>query len=289
MIDAAQPGGDGGGGSGGGATALEHYRKSYNIGPGRYHPVFVESAPDEWEICMMRWGLVPHFQTQPTDYATLLRTINARSDTVRAGSPVWTRPRESRRCIVPAQGFFEWQKRGKDRVPYYIYPSTDPADSPFQVSLDQPDPPVLFFAGLWEEARTPAPPGSGGGGTAAAPPTRTFAIVTTESEGTPLAWLHDRMPVLLTTWADCAVWLDRSRRFAGAVDALLRPTFSGLRWHRVDVFVNRVGNDSPECVVPARQKKGTLFRFLKPPGGGSGSGVGGSGGGGGVGSGGGVE
>ncbi|KAJ3115366.1 hypothetical protein HDU96_000735 [Phlyctochytrium bullatum] len=238
-----------------------------------------------------RWGMIPHFMKQKPD--NLMRTINARDDSILAKSPFWSRPRDHQRCVVPIQGFFEWQKRGKDRKPFYITPT------PGSSSNDG----LLYLAGLWDHATISVdaktaryfkrPPATETGGDESgmdtnerddaamdaseapppAPPDNSdgweqvtvfsFAIVTTSSSSS-LSWLHERMPVILWTQEARDRWLDPTVPFLADVAGLMQPSETGLRWHAVNPFVNRIGNDSPECVVPAAEKKGTLFKFLKP-------------------------
>ncbi|KAJ3213133.1 hypothetical protein HDU67_003350 [Dinochytrium kinnereticum] len=222
-------------------TGRETYRQSFNVGPGRHYPVIVKRG-GEMELHSMRWGMIPGFMKEMPD--NLMRTINAREDSIKAKSPFWSKPRESQRCIIPIQGFFEWQRRGKDRKPFYIHPS--------DTSMH-----ILYVAGLWDKALLD----DGAGGRKEV---YSFAMVTTDAAES-FRWLHDRMPVFLWGEEEWRVWIDEGRGFDGAVEGLLRPSEKGLKWHAVNTFVNKIGNDTPECIVPASEKKGTLFKFLKPP------------------------
>ncbi|KAI8854608.1 hypothetical protein BC829DRAFT_380357 [Chytridium lagenaria] len=219
-------------------TGQETYRRSHNVGPGRTYPVIVRKKKDgdagegEWELHSMRWGMIPFFMSEKPD--NLMRTINARDDTIKTGSRFWQRSSETSRCIVPFQGFFEWQRSGKigNRCDY-----------------------LLYAAGLWDRARIVNPV------TGEKEEVYSFAIVTTEAAKS-MSWLHDRMPVFLWSKEDCDRWLDPNLSFR-QVEDVLKSSEDGLKWHAVNTFVNKVGNDTPECIVPVTEKKGTLFKFLK--------------------------
>jgi putative SOS response-associated peptidase YedK len=137
------------------------------------------------ELVLMRWGLVPGFTKQLSDVKGV-STINARAETV-AKSPVWRGPFRKRRCLVPADGFYEWKKLddkgnrdGKTKQPYA-----------FRMADDSP----LAFAGLWDAWK--APDGSW---------LESFSIVTTAANAL-MAPVHDRMPVILHP-RDYDRWMD---------------------------------------------------------------------------------
>ena len=147
-----------------------------------------------------------------------------------AGETVATKPAfrsafKSRRCLVPASGFFEWQKLddGKTKQPYYIHATSG---TPF------------FFAGLWEQWSPPD-----------AERVETFTIITTEPNEM-MAKLHDRMPVILDPKSFDA-WLD-PKTSPETVAGLIAPyPTASMTCHPVSTIVNSPRNNVPECVVPS--------------------------------------
>ena len=163
----------------------------YNIAPTqpvaaiRLHP---HSGQREWTH--FHWGLIPSWAKEPNMGA---RMINARSETV-AEKPAFRAAFKRRRCLVPASGFYEWQKTGSSKQPMYIHPA---------------DAPLFAFAGLWETWQIP------GGGEL-----DSCTILTTTPNSLMRA-IHDRMPVILEP-EDFAMWLDPSERPENGLH-LLRP------------------------------------------------------------------
>jgi putative SOS response-associated peptidase YedK len=189
----------------------------YNVAPTDPASVVVE-RDGRRAIRTYRWGLVPHWATNASGAA---RHINAREETILTSGAF----RESfarRRCIVPADGFYEWRKDGGRRQPYLIH---------------RPDGVPLGLAGLWSGWREPE------SGTVR----RTFTIVTTAANAA-MAPLHDRMPVVLApdAWAR---WLDPNAPDLGELRALLRPApDEWLEIYPVEPLVNNVRNNGPALV-----------------------------------------
>lgn len=180
---------------------------------------------DERRLGTMRWGFVPHWSKSPKGRAP----INARIETV-ATNGMFARAFERRRCILPADGFYEWQEReGSDRKqPWYIH---DPDDRP------------LGFAGIWTVWRDP--------GDEDAEPVFSTAIVTTEAKG-EMVRLHERMPVILppTLHRD---WLTASEDDAPhLLRAIQHMPVPALRAHTITDRVNNVRNDAPDLVEQAK-------------------------------------
>lgn len=170
-----------------------------NVAPTETVPAVAEHAGRR-VLVSFRWGLVPSWAG---DRRGGSRLINARAETV-ADRPAFRQGFRRRRCLLPADGWYEWERlAGGARRPW---------------RLAAPDGGVLAFAGLWEVWRDPADP--------QAPPLRTCTILTAAATG-PLAWLHNRMPVVLppATWAE---WLDREQRDPAAVRHLLAPAADDL-------------------------------------------------------------
>ncbi len=165
----------------------------------------------------LAWGLVPHWSRDATAF------INARSESA-ANKPAFRDAFHKRRCLIPADGFFEWQKRGTRKQPYY-----------FQHRDGRP----FAFAGLWERWQ-----GTEG------ETVETCAILTTKANET-VRPVHERMPVILPP-EDFGHWLDPAVQKPEAVQALLRPYPAGeMESYPVSAFVNNARNEGPRCVEPA--------------------------------------
>jgi putative SOS response-associated peptidase YedK len=166
----------------------------------------------------MRWGLVPSWAEDPSIGN---RMINARSETA-AGKPSFRAAMKSRRCLVPADGFYEWKVVDGGKQPMHVR---------------RRDRAVFAFAGLWEVW------------TKGAEPLETFTILTTGPNDV-LRPIHDRMPVILAK-DDWPLWLDPDGKDAAAVAPLLRPC-PGDGWEAVPVsrFVNNPRNEGPGCLEP---------------------------------------
>jgi len=200
------------------------YRARYNIAPTDQHWV-LRMKQEQRELLPARWGLV---NSWAPDMKGAARQINAKSETA-ATSRAFREAFASRRCAVPADGFFEWVGAKEARRPYWYH---------------APDGGLLLFAGLYESWRDPA---SGAW-------TRTFTILTTEANGV-VAPVHDRMPVILAR-DDIDEWIfrpaDKSRADVEKLRALLRPApDSALVATEVSRRVNSVANDDDACLAPA--------------------------------------
>jgi putative SOS response-associated peptidase YedK len=177
----------------------------------RRHP-----ATGERRLDLLRWGLVPHFTK---DLKAAQRPINARAETV-ATSGMFRGALAARRCIVPADAFYEWKTAPDGKQPY---------------AIARMDGAPLAFAGLWEGWRSPE------GETL-----RTFAILTMSANGA-MSQIHTRMPVILER-ADWPAWLGETE--VTHAD-LLRPAAEDvLRIWRVSRAVNNVRNNEPALLEP---------------------------------------
>lgn len=191
---------------------------SYNVAP--TDPVYAVAEHDgERLLVSFRWGLIPWWAR---DRKIAARNINARAETV-AEKPAFRRSFETRRCIVPADGFYEWQRKPKGKLPHYIY---------------RADAAPLALAGLWAAWKDPD----------TGERVTTCAVVTTEPNA-KLASIHDRMPVVLppSAWGR---WLDPEFADTAALRALLAPApASDFALHPVSTLVNKVANNVPECIA----------------------------------------
>ncbi|HEV2934438.1 MAG TPA: SOS response-associated peptidase [Streptosporangiaceae bacterium] len=188
-----------------------------------------EQGPPARELHVVRWGLIPSWAK---DASLGGKMINARAETV-AVKPAFRRAFTKRRCIIPADGYYEWQavtEQGKQRKqPYYIY---------------RKDGGALAFAGIYELWRDEAVP---------ADHERawlwTAAIITTQATD-DVGQIHDRMPMVIAPdhWAD---WLNPDNSEPGQLQATMLPAMAGgLTSHPVSTAVNFVRNNGPELITP---------------------------------------
>ena len=197
----------------------------FNVAPTQMLPIVTE-GPAGREIQFARWGLVPAWAKDP---AIGNRMINARAETL-AEKPSFRASLRSRRCLVPADGFFEWAERQaapeqpSARQPYFIHRQDD----------------ALFaFAGLYDQWRDPS------GRTLTS-----FTIVTTDPNEV-MRTLHHRMPVLLLPEHE-ADWLDPDLIDQDGWRALLQPYPDGLlEAYPISTLVNNPRHDTPEVLLPA--------------------------------------
>jgi putative SOS response-associated peptidase YedK len=201
----------------------------YNIAPTQPVAIVRESKSDaarEWALVL--WGLIPSWSKDPSMGA---RMINARAETVEE-KPAFRAAFKRRRCLLPADGFYEWQSRGKAKQPYYI---TMRDGSPFA------------FAGLWESWT--GPDGS---------TLESTTILTTEPNEL-MATLHNRMPVIIDP-QDYGLWLgsaeDVPREPVDVLRHLLRPyPTEAMDAYPVSKYVNSPANEGAECIAPLGERQ----------------------------------
>lgn len=180
--------------------------------------------------------------------------------------------RDKKRCIVPIEGFFEWQRLGENekiKLPHYVAPALEgsEASESKEGSSSTSDPPLLLCAGLYDIARLPEKVKDETTGeyreTGEQTDVWSFTIITTENSK-QIEFLHDRMPVILDRQEDIDLWLDPSIPFE-KVRHLLRPKETGLRVYAVTSFVNKVGadHDGEECIRPATEEEIRIMRLGK--------------------------
>jgi putative SOS response-associated peptidase YedK len=198
-------------------------RRRYNVAPGDDVLAVVRRGEDaEPEGALLRWGLVPFWASEPG--AIGVKTINARAETV-AERPAYRDAFERRRCLILADGFYEWS----GGVPHWI---TREDGEPFA------------FAGLWASWRPRDAARD-------VEPLRSCAIVTTAAAG-PVRELHDRMPVILAP-AQESLWIDPLSP-AGALHAVCAPQAAPpLQFRPVSRAVNDARHDAPDCLGPPEQ------------------------------------
>jgi putative SOS response-associated peptidase YedK len=211
----------------------------YNIAPTQdILVVRAQAKTAEREAAILRWGLIPVWAKRPQDGPPL---INARSETV-AEKSTFRHALRRRRCLIPADGFFEWQQtpgvtsRGK-KQPFLIH---------------RPDNAPLAFAGLWDSWIAKGSMHSSGANSKREPLRIESCTILTTSANSILAPLYDRMPVILSP-SDYERWLDPAIREPEAVADLLVPYEDAeLIAEPVSMHVNRVANDDAACVVVQR-------------------------------------
>lgn len=201
-------------------TARAALRPRYNVAPTDPLATIVQEPAGERRLTAQRWGLLP-----PSGRAGRTKNplINARAETIRV-NPLFRSALERRRCLVPVDGFYEWQRLPDRRQPYFIRPLHGGP---------------LTLAGIW------APWGETPDGSVVG----TCSIVTT----TPLqeiSWLHDRMPLILSP-GQWAVWLDAETPSSVIDDLLRSASTETLETREVALLVNNVRNDGPELIERA--------------------------------------
>lgn len=189
----------------------------FNIAPSQIVPVVRQR--DERELIGCKWGLVPFWAEDPSIGNKM---INARAETL-AEKPSYKRALKSRRCLIPADGFYEWKKDGKAKQPMHIRRKDDE---------------LFAFAGLWEEWK--APDGAR---------LHTCTIITTEPNEL-MAEIHNRMPVILPRSAE-SLWLDPSLDDPVQLTALLKPYDAReLTAYPVSTSVNSPAHEGNELIAP---------------------------------------
>ena len=198
----------------------------YNIAPTQDILVVTENGARHLQG--YHWGLIPSWAK---DAAIGSRMINARAETL-AEKPSFRTALQRRRCLIPADGFYEWQDAAADLPSGKKAPRT-----PMHIRLQGGD--LFAFAGLWDEWH--APDGS---------PLRSCTIITT-APNSVTAPIHDRMPVILRP-EDEGLWLDRSVSDASALLPLLVPYPADvMEAYAVSRSVNAPTVDDPACITPA--------------------------------------
>ncbi len=211
-----------------GPLELPLLKPRYNVAPTQMSLCVRENQDGVNEACELRWGLVPFWSKELKIGAKM---INARSETV-ATKPAFRSAFKSKRCLILTDGFFEWKAMDGGKQPYYI-------------TLKNHDP--FCMAGLWEswtdnetEQRV-----------------ESFTVLTTQANEI-MEPLHDRMPVILDP-EQYSMWLDTSFEDRNTLEGLLDSYPSEeMQTIAVSRVVNKVGNDSIECIEPVKVQRGLL-------------------------------
>ena len=202
------------------AAASEKFAPRYNIAPAQ--PVLVLCNRQGGIFEHMLWGLIPVWARPEIGVKPM---INARAETV-AQKPAFRGSLRHKRCVVPASGFYEWQKTAAGKQPHYI-----------QLAGGKP----MLFAGLWEDSHD----GAGG-------EIRTNCIITTAANDF-MRPIHDRMPALLSP-EDARRWIQTPNTQAEALLPLLKPYAGKMMAIAVGRAVNSPACDRPDCIQPLEDK-----------------------------------
>src|SRR5580700_2897205 len=209
----------------------DDWNPRYNIAATQPVPVIRQNPKEpRRELSLVRWGLIPSWGKDMSGAAMM---INARSETA-AAKPAFRDPLTNRRCLIPADGFYEWQRRGKAKQPYC-----------FEVN----DGELFAFAGLWDRWKDPNGQWL-----------KSCSILTTTPNAVTSS-VHDRMPVILDP-EDYDLWLDPQMFSVDVACDLLKPYDARLmRSYPVSTRVNHVANDDEACSTPTelREEQSSLF------------------------------
>jgi len=194
----------------------------------------VQKPRFNYEIKVMKWGLIPFWTKRSPDYGSMMRTINCRDDSLIENKGMWNTMKQRKRCIVIAQGFYEWLKKGpggKEKIPHFV---------------KRKDGQLMCFAGLWDCVKYED----------AEEKLYTYTIITTDPNK-QLTFLHDRMPVILDPNTDAMrLWLDPTvNKWSKELQSILKPFDGELECYPVNKDVGKVGNNSPDFIIPVDSKE----------------------------------
>ena len=186
-------------------------------------------------------GLIPSWMKRAPDYSTMLKTINCRDDSLYENKGMWNGIKGKKRCVVPVLGYYEWLKKSpKEKIPHFT---------------KRTDGNVVLLAGLWDSVQYEGED------------TRifTYTIITTNATQ-KLAFLHDRMPVILEPDSDeLRRWLDPNEPWSESLGKILQPFQGNLECYPVNKDVGKVGNNSPNFVIPidSVKNKSNIANFFR--------------------------
>lgn len=188
----------------------------YNIAPTQMVPAIVADG-DKYRLGTLKWGFIPFFAK---DEISGSRFINAKAETIME-KPAFRQSFEKRRCLILADGFYEWDKFGDAKTPYRF------------ILKDEP---LMCFAGIWSKYVKPD-----------GQKIFTCAILTTGANET-MKSIHDRMPIILNEKAQ-QIWLQNKTAALDEMAELLKPyPYGGLEAYPVSAIVNNPRNDNAECI-----------------------------------------
>ena len=202
--------------------------------PSHDAPASQKQQSFKYELKCMKWGLIPFWTKRSPDYGSMMRTINCRDDSLIENRGMWNTMKQRKRCIVIAQGFYEWLKKGpggKEKIPHFV---------------KRKDGQLMCFAGLWDCVKYED----------AEEKLYTYTIITTDSNK-QLTFLHDRMPVILDPDTEAMrLWLNPTvNKWSRDLQSLLVPFKGELECYPVSQEVGKVGNNSPNFIIPVDSKE----------------------------------
>jgi len=201
------------------------HQPNYNVAPTQIMPILVYEG--QRVVKPMQWGLIPNWVKDPQNVSMF---INARSETITAKRS-FSDLIDANRCVVIADGYYEWRKVNSRKQPYYI---------------TVPDRSIIPMAGLWNQWT------DNQGVTKF-----TYTVITTAASE-QLEYIHPRMPALLEK-ENLDIWLNCVDNKPIAALGLLKPYKRVLEAYPVSGFVNDVHNNSPRCIEKINQPPGSLF------------------------------
>jgi len=228
-------------GAGGSPQEGEHRNEEAEVGSDNTLTHLEDPKEVKYKLQAMKWGLVPFWTKRNPDYGSVMKTINARDDSLAGKGGMWNTMKQRKRCIVVAQGFYEWLKKngGKEKIPHY---------------MKRKDEQLMCFAGLWDCVQYGSDEKN-----------YTYSIITTDSNK-QLSFLHDRMPVILENGSDqIRKWLDPHRsEWSQDLQSLLKPFQGELECYPVSKEVGKVGNNSPAFIIPvaSSENKNNIANFF---------------------------
>ncbi|KAI0537139.1 hypothetical protein GGR58DRAFT_472803 [Xylaria digitata] len=192
-----------------------------------------DSDDVRYKLQTMKWGLIPFWTKRNPGYGSVMKTINCRDDSLALSGGMWSSMKARKRCVVIAQGFFEWLKKdgGREKIPHYAR---------------RKDGKLMCLAGLWDMVQYENEEEK----------QYTYTIITTDSNK-QLNFLHDRMPVILDNGSEkMRKWLDPKRyEWSKELQSLLIPYDGELEVYPVSKDVGKVGNNSPSFIIPVHSKE----------------------------------
>lgn len=202
------------------------FHPRFNIAPTQN--VLIVTDDGRRRLTQMRWGMIPSWAK---DASIGNRMINARAETL-VEKPAFREALRKRRCLVLADGFYEWKKTGAVKQPLHIVLKAREA---------------FGFAGLWDTWQPPQ-----------GEPVRSCTIITTEANDL-MRPFHDRMPVILSREA-ATQWLNPAARDTNELLALLKPfPADAMECYPVSRAVNSLRHDAPDCILPVSSVRDDLF------------------------------
>ena len=205
----------------------------YNIAPTQNVGIIRQDreAPVR-KFSLVRWGLIPYWAKDPSIGQKM---INARSETV-LDKPAFREAFHDRRCLVPADGFYEWARAGSSKQPMHIGMQDDS---------------LFAFAGIWDRWKG-----------ASGDLVETCSILTT-TPNSLLADVHDRMPVILEP-ENYELWLDPGFKDLNTLTAMLKPFDPAqMKWYPVSTLVNSSANDDPRCATEVQPPIGSTTSLFE--------------------------